>query len=116
MDGSAMTEKEFIKSVGNEIAKQRKIIGMTQGEVAARLKVEKETISRLETGAISATLTRLHQLSGIFGCPVRHFFWREDGTAQEQAETVMEMLDSLPAARRERLVRCVSELAEALRE
>ena len=111
-----MSEKEFVKSVGREIAKQRKIAGMTQSEVAGRLNLEKESISRIETGVISPTLARLYQLSGIFGCPVRHFFWREEGTEQEQAETITEMLGTLSAARRERLVRCVSELVEALRE
>lgn len=111
-----MSEKYFVKSVGKEISKQRKIAGMTQSAVAAKLKVEKETISRLETGAISPTLTRLYQLAGIFGCQVRHFFWQEAGTEREQAETIIDMLSTLPAYRRERLVRCISELVEALRE
>lgn len=115
-EGSDMSEKELVKSVGKAIAKQRKSAGLTQSEVAAKLKVEKETVSRLETGAISPTLTRLHQMAELFGCPVRHFFWREEGTAREQAETMAEMLATLPADRRERLVRCVAELADALRE
>jgi len=111
-----MTEKDFIKLVGREIAKQRQHAGMTQSEVAARLKVEKETISRLETGVISPSLSRLHQLSAIFSCPVRHFFWQEKGSGEEQAEIIMEMLNTLPGPRRERLVRCVAQLVEALRD
>ena len=111
-----MSEKKLIKSVGRAIASQRRIAGMTQSEVAVRLKVEKETISRLETGAISPTLTRLHQLGVLFGCPIRHFFGQEKGTEQEQAGAIADMLRTLSAERRERLVRCISELVEALQK
>lgn len=111
-----MSEKTFIKSVGKAIGQQRRIAGLTQSEVAARLKVEKETVSRLETGAISPTLSRLYQLSDIFGCSVRRFFWQQDGTEQEQAETITEMLRALPAERREKLVRCIAELVGMLKE
>ena len=111
-----MSEKKLIKSVGKAIANQRRIVGMTQSEVAARLKVEKETISRLETGAISPTLTRLHQLGALFGCPIGYFFRQEKGTEQEQADAIADMLRTLSAERRERLVRCIAELVEALQK
>ncbi|MDR3073779.1 MAG: helix-turn-helix domain-containing protein, partial [Deltaproteobacteria bacterium] len=83
-----MDEKEFVKSVGKEIANKRKQAGLTQGDVAVKLGVEKETVSRLETGAISPTLARLHQLSAIFACSVGHFFWHTEGNEQAQAETI----------------------------
>lgn len=109
-----MNEKDFIKSVGREIAKQIKIAGMTQSAVAAKLNLEKESISRIETGVISPTLARLHQLAEIFGCQIRHFFGHEEGTAQEQAQTIAEMLETLPAQRRVKLVRCVAGLVECV--
>ncbi|MDR2352078.1 MAG: helix-turn-helix domain-containing protein [Deltaproteobacteria bacterium] len=40
------------------MARQRKITQLTQAQVAEKLGVELETVSRLETGAISATLER----------------------------------------------------------
>lgn len=111
-----MKEKDFIKSVGKAIANKRSQKGLTQSDVAIKLGIEKETVSRLETGAISPTLSRLHQLSGIFDCPVRHFFWQTEGDENAEADTIADMIRTLPAARRESVVRCVEELVRALQK
>jgi transcriptional regulator with XRE-family HTH domain len=64
----------LIKQVGQAIAKQRKIAHLTQSQVADKLGIETESVSRMETGAISPTLDRLEQFSELFGCPPIVFF------------------------------------------
>ena len=77
--------------------------------------MEKETLSRLETGAISPTLTRLEQLGKIFGCPIRHFFWHESGDEQIQANTIADMILTLPEEKRELVVRFVADVVRVLK-
>jgi transcriptional regulator with XRE-family HTH domain len=47
---------------------------MTQNQVAEKLGIETETISRLETETRPASIARLEQLSELFVCPVVRFF------------------------------------------
>ena len=49
-------------AVGKAIAERRKIARMTQQKVAEALGVEKETISRLESGETAQTVDRLAAL------------------------------------------------------
>jgi transcriptional regulator with XRE-family HTH domain len=106
---------KFVKSVGSAIARQRKLAKMTQSQVAEKLGIEKESLSRMETGAISPTLTRLEQLGKIFCCPVRHFFWHESGDEQTQADTIADMIQALPEEKRRLVVRFVAEVVRVLK-
>ena len=110
-----MAKVGLAKIVGQGIARQRKIAGMTQAQIAERLQIEKETVSRLETGVISPTLARLEQLSDIFGCQVRQFFWQESGNEQAQADTIADMIRTLPTERREMVVRFVADVVTVLK-
>ena len=109
-----MDTTNFVQSVGQIIAQQRKRAGLTQIQVAEKLGVEKETVSRLETGANPPTLKRLEQLAEILGCPVRCFFWRTEGNDPAQAETIADMIRSLPPERRARVVRFVEDVVRVL--
>ena len=110
-----MGKTEFVKSVGLAIAYQRKLANMTQSSTAEMLGIEKETLSRIENGSISPTLTRLEQLGKIFGCPVRYFFLHERGDEQNQADTIMEMIKSLPDKKRELVVKFVADVVRVLK-
>jgi transcriptional regulator with XRE-family HTH domain len=87
---------------------------MTQAQVADKLGIEKETVSRLETGVIPPSLARLEQLADIFCCRVRQFFWTEAGNEREQADVIADMIRSLPENRREMVVRFVADVVRVL--
>ena len=109
-----MSKSGLAKVVGQGVARQRKAAGMTQAQVAEKLQIEKETVSRMETGAISPTLARLEQLSEIFECPVRQFFWQESADERVQADTIADMIRELPVERRELVVRFVADVVKVL--
>ena len=106
---------EFVKAVGFAIARQRKLARMTQAFAAELIGIEKETLSRIENGAISPSLTRLEQLGKIFGCPIRYFFLHERGDEQNQTDTIMEMIKILPEEKRELVVRFVADVVRVLK-
>ena len=110
-----MGKTEFVKSVGAAIARQRKLVKMTQSQTAEKLGIEIETLSRIENGFISPSLTRLEQIGKIFGCPVRYFFLHERGDKQNQADTIMEMIKNLPEEKRELVVKFVADVVRVLK-
>ncbi len=109
-------KSEITMAVGKAIAIQRKIAGLTQQQVAEQLGVEKESISRLETGSVPQNVQRLQQLSAVFGCPMTRFFPEEETHGDVYAATIGDMIRSLPVEYRESLVHCVAELAGTLKK
>lgn len=63
-----MAEKNLNQQAGQNIAKKRKELGITQAKMAEELKLEIETISRMENGKISLSLDRLEQFALILKC------------------------------------------------
>lgn len=91
------------------IAARRKAAGLTQAQVAEQLSVEKETVSRMESGKISLNLERLQEFSLILGCSVADFLTDPSPEAQVQAESIAAMIRPLSPGEREAVVRFVGE-------
>ena len=89
---------------------------MTQQKVAEALGVEKETISRLESGETAQTVDRLAALSKVLGCSVRDFFEEEKRDMNKYVAAIEHMIAHLPEERQERVVRCVDEIVGAWKE
>ncbi len=53
-------EKKLAKRLGALIAARRKSLGLTQGELAEAVGIEQESMSRIETGIITPSLSRFH--------------------------------------------------------
>lgn len=66
-------QRSFAKQVGAALAKHRKAQNMTQEQLAAKLGLEGETISRFERGATLPPLHRLIDLAEIFDVSLDEF-------------------------------------------
>lgn len=51
------------EQLGGKITRQRKAVGLTQAELAERVGVQPETISRIETGARAASLALIARVA-----------------------------------------------------
>ena len=105
-----MAALKLAKIVGQAIAEQRKVKGFTQAEVAEYLKIEVETVSRLETGTIAPTLKRLEQLSDLLDCPVVSFFEKATISLSEQAEAIAKLLSPLSKEERQSVLKIVEDV------
>lgn len=104
-------KKRSIASVAAEnIALRRKASGLTQAQVANRISVEKESVSRMESGKISLNLERLQQFADLFGCPVSELLKEPSQDAQAQAETIAALMTHLEPEEREMIVNIVAEV------
>lgn len=54
--------------LGRNIAAQRKAVHLTQAQLAERLRVETETISRFERGKTLPSILTLERLGDLLGC------------------------------------------------
>ena len=64
------TKHKLGHRLGRNVAKLRKAMAWTQEELAHRIGVEPETISRLERGTTVPSLKSLEKLAAIFGTKV----------------------------------------------
>ncbi len=87
--------KAFVKAVGATLAAERKALGMTQQQVAERLQVEPETVSRIESGTIVPTLQRLRQFAEVYGCPMQSLIGRTSDQASDVAKRLAQDLADL---------------------
>ena len=107
--------RTLAQNVGRSIARYRKLAGFTQAKVADSLNIETETVSRLETGANSATLERLEQFANLYGCQVFAFFHDEIKDMEGPARTVIELLRPLTGEEKQLIVSFVADVSRLFR-
>lgn len=110
-----MIRQSIVLLVAGNLSRRRKAAGLTQAQAAEKLSVEKESISRMESGKIVLNLERLQQFADLYGCSLTELLI--DGTAelQQQAQAIMELLRPLAQDEREAVVRFVGEAVRLLK-
>ena len=81
--------------VGQAVAKQRKAVGLTQAQLAERLNLSLDAISRLERGNIGLTVERLVELAEIFGCETADLLHESSTRVRDQARKLEDLLQEL---------------------
>lgn len=65
-----MDKTTFSKQLGGNIAKYRQNLGWTQEELAEKMHLGNEAISRLERGVTLPSLMRLFDFADVFQCSI----------------------------------------------
>jgi transcriptional regulator with XRE-family HTH domain len=92
---TARQEGKFAKKIGQALAKQRIARNMTQEQVAEKIGVEQETISRFERGATLPPLLRLIDLAEIFDVPLDALVRAGSTRSIDQAIDMVSSLNTL---------------------
>jgi transcriptional regulator with XRE-family HTH domain len=103
------------KAIGQSIALARQSAGLTQEEVAERLGIGPEAVSRLERGIGSITAERLVVLAEMFGCRSDQLLLRASSRRDDQSAALTHMLDGLDPGDREFVLDSVERLSAFLR-
>lgn len=69
----APTEREINLSIGRRIRRRRKLLGMTQGDLAAVLGLQSQQVQKYECSASRISASRLHYLAAALKVPVSYF-------------------------------------------
>ncbi|MDH6148245.1 MULTISPECIES: helix-turn-helix transcriptional regulator [Paraburkholderia] len=111
---ASRAEEEFAVQVGQALANARLEAGRTQEEVAELLDLDKQTISRIETGKSWPSPARLVALSSLYGVEVNSLFISRSSKSRQVAGDIVEMLASLSPTDRVWVRRWLKELCRRL--
>ncbi len=113
-DSHEIADKKLSQSIGAAIARQRLLAQFTQEEVAEKLGVGAEAVSRMERGAVMPTVKRLIELAQIFACPAANLLEQASNKPSEQASFLEKQLARLKTEDREMLVFLLEKLSARL--
>lgn len=109
-------KSEFSVMVGRHIAQLRKARGMTQGELAEKIQVEVESVSRIETGHTTPPLPRLIAIADVLDCSLEELLRCASKRKSDQLIVLEELLLGLNACEREYAVKLISDFATFTRK
>lgn len=107
-------QKALAKAVGYAIAKQRLRCGMTQEDVAERLGVGNEAVSRIERGVVIPNIARLFDFASIFNCTAAELLSEASLRPDDQASHLSRQLNSLSEPDRLLVVQMLERLSQRL--
>ena len=106
--------KDLAQSVGKAIAAHRQACGLTQEDVAERLRIGNEAVSRMERGIVMPTFARLVDLAHLFGLDVSTLLVTASNQPADQALYLKQLLSTLDPSDRAMIVGMVETLASRL--
>tara|TARA_R110000851_G_scaffold315514_1_gene478027 strand:- start:12121 stop:12462 length:342 start_codon:yes stop_codon:yes gene_type:complete len=106
--------KGLARLVGRAIAKHRVACDLTQEQVAERLKIGVEAVSRIERGIVLPTVVRLIEFAEVFQCNVTDLMTQTSSRPKDQAQHVERLLSKLAQEDRIMILELVERLATRL--
>jgi len=88
-------EKRIAVETGVAIKARRLACGLSQDQLAERLEVGPETVSRMERGVVTLTIPKLAELANVLDCPIETFIPQASGSTFSGANEVAQMLKPL---------------------
>lgn len=110
------TDDELAKKIGQAIAKNRKMAGLTQAQVAERLEISNDAVSRMERGKIMPTVARLMQMAEIFGCETTDLLTQSSVLALDQSRQIQILLMELNEQERSHLLQIIESMVSWYRK
>lgn len=107
-------EKRLADVVGQAIAGQRLRSKLSQEQVAERLGVGNEAVSRIERGIVMPNIERLMELAEIFGCEAAELLTEASARSEDQARHLHFLLSALDGDDRKLVMGVVESLVERL--
>ena len=110
-----MSQHDLVKTVGKNIAEQRRKIGMSQKDLAARLEITNNAMIRMEKGIIAPKMSRLSDIAENLECSVSFLFRTDDVTLDERAVMMREMLQGLSPEAQDAILEIVASATRFMR-
>lgn len=108
-------QKKIAKMVGGSVARYRTEAGLTQEEVAEKMGIGNEAVSRMERGAVMPTVARLFEFAELFDCRVNDLMFGASQRTEDQASEMAFLIKDLAPDDREMVVGLVKTLGARLK-
>lgn len=109
-----MTKDSFVKFIGENIYLRRKDLDLTQEELADKVGVTQDTISRVENGTTPPKFEKLPDYAGALGCSVLDLFRTPDEDMKEYAATITDIIRGMSPQNQKRIMNIVGEIAQMM--
>ncbi len=94
-DSRLLNKLDLKQRVGKVISQRRKRLALTQAQVAEKIGIEQESLSRIEKGITGLKFSRLEDLASVLECTVADFFRNEENSNEEMCSILFEKIDKL---------------------
>jgi len=102
------------KLLGKNIKERRNQLGWTQATLSELVRVDVETISRIERGAIVPSVLKLEQVADVLGLPMAELLRSSSTLAQDQSLEIFDWLQNLAEADRRFVLESIQRLCRHL--
>lgn len=110
-----MSAQLLSQILGENIVAQRKRLGLSQKELAFKLKISYESLGKIERGVMSPKISRFEDFAKYLQCSVAFLFeYKTSDVIQNNAKVVAELLNSLPPNGQEAFMAIMYATANAL--
>lgn len=112
-----MEQAKFSLTVelGKQIRERRKKLGLSQEELAEKLGVGHQALSRIEQGKMAPKMERLPLLAKSLKCSIADLFRFGEEESGDYTERISDLLASLPNKKREFIYEHLASLAFLLK-
>ena len=110
------TQRQIAIAIGARLARKRQEAGLTQEDVAERLGVGNEAVSRMERGVATPTVVRIFEFAELYGCRVDHLLMEASDREIDQAAVLIDQLSGLSLDDRQLVIGIVDQLIGHLRK
>ena len=111
-----MTATDIAKQLGATIAEKRRSLGLTQAQLAEKLDIGQDALSRMEKGKISPKLTRLPDIAEALDCSVAELFRPQSEGNEDIAAQIAMIIDPLAKTKQYELVKLLPQLVSLIRK
>lgn len=111
-----MNSRELSRLFGENVQFRRKKMGLTQEELAERIGIGQQSLSRMERGGIAPKFERLQDFAAVLNCSVAELFRPRSETDDAPEAALADMLHGLVPYEKEVIVRFVRDLASVFRK
>ena len=107
-----MLRKSLAKVIGENIARRRRELGLTQMILAERLDIGQDALSRMEKGMISPKIARLRDVAEALECNAASLFQEEHDDMRGYVVDLIDLLTPLPPEKRDIVIRAIREMVK----
>ena len=111
---SKTKSKQLAEFVGQAIARQRIRSKLSQEQVAEKLGIGSEAVSRIERGVVMPNIERLIELATVFGCETADLLTEGSTRQEDQARRLQGLLSVLDSDDRTLVLEFVESLVARL--
>ena len=111
---SKTKSKQLAEFVGQAIARQRIRSKLSQEQVAEKLGIGSEAVSRIERGVVVPNIERLIELATVFGCETADLLTEGSTRQEDQARRLQGLLSVLDSGDRTLVLEFVESLVARL--